>query len=122
MAYLKSYKELIVWQKSMDLVNEIYLLTSKFPKEEIYGIISQMRRAAVSIPSLVAEGYGRKSKNEYRQFYSIAYGSALELETQTLIAKSLKFARTEDFLKVDSLLDEVLRMLNSMLFKFSTRR
>src|SRR3989344_4380713 len=114
MGYLKSYKELIVWQKAMQLVEEIFILTDNFPKSEIYGIISQMRRAAISIPSNIAEGYGRKSAREYSQFYSIAYGSALELETQLIIAKRLGFADTKRFEKSENLLEEVLKMLNVM--------
>ena len=91
MTYIKSYKELIVWQKSIKLVKEIFILTDKFPKSELYGLVSQMRRAAVAIPSNIAEGYGRKSSKEYAQFYSIAYGSALELETQLILSKRLGF-------------------------------
>jgi four helix bundle protein len=115
--YIKSYKELIVWQKSIQLVKEIFILTEKFPKSELYGLISQMRRAAISIPSNIAEGYGRKSSKEYAQFYSIAYGSALELETQLIIAKELKFAENQGFDKAEQLLEEVSRMLNSMTTK-----
>lgn len=114
MVYLKSYKELVVWQKAIELVKEIYLLTELFPKTEIFGLISQMRRAAVSIPSNIAEGSGRKTIKDYAQFYSIAYGSALELETQIVIAKKLKFAKSIDYGKTDELLEEVLRMLNYM--------
>ncbi len=112
--YLKSYKELIVWQKAVMLVKEIYLLTNEFPKSEMYGITSQMRRSAVSIPSNIAEGYGRNSQKEYAQYYSIAYGSALELETQIIIAKELKFTEKNLFIKSESLLEEVLKMLNVM--------
>lgn len=115
MTYIKSYKDLIVWQKAIKLVKEIFLLTDKFPKSELYGIISQIRRAAISIPSNIAEGYGRRSKKEYLQFYSIAYGSALELETQIIISKELLFTSSENFVKVDLLLDEICRMLNSMI-------
>lgn len=115
MTYIKSYKELIVWQKAIKLVREIFILTNKFPRSELYGIISQIRRAAISIPSNIAEGYGRRSKKEYLQFYSIAYGSAMELETQIIISKELLFTSTENFDKVDLLLDEVCRMLNSMI-------
>ncbi|RJQ38422.1 four helix bundle protein [Candidatus Microgenomates bacterium] len=117
MAYIKSYKELIVWQKSIQLVKETFILTYLFPKSELYGIISQMRRAAISIPSNIAEGYGRRSKKEYAQFYSIAYGSALELETQLIIAKDLGLAEKSKFLKTEQLLEEVLRMLNAMTAK-----
>jgi four helix bundle protein len=115
--YIKSYKELIVWQKSVFLVKEIFILTKHFPQSEIYGITSQMRRAVVSIPSNIAEGYGRKSTKAYAQFYAIAYGSALELETQLIIAKELKLTSRELSKKVEELLVEVLKMLNSMLTK-----
>ncbi len=115
--YLKSYKELTVWQKSMQLVKEVFLVTDKFPKSETYGLVSQMRRSAVSIPSNIAEGYGRKSKKEYAQFYSIAYGSTLELETQLIISKEIHFINIEDFEKINSLLEEVAKMLNYMTSK-----
>lgn len=111
---LKSHKELIVWQKSIELTILIYELTSKFPKSELYGTVSQMRRAAVSIPSDIAEGYGRKSRKGYHQFISIAYGSALELETQLIITKRLSFASPSDFQKPESVLQEVLKMLDSL--------
>lgn len=118
MSYLKSYKELIVWQKSIELVKQIYIITGKFPKVELYGIISQMRRAVISIPSTIAEGYGRKSPKEYAQYLSIAYGSALELETQIIISKELNFVKPGDFTKAEDLLMEVSKMLNSMTSKF----
>jgi len=79
---LKSYKDLIVWQRSMELVIAVYFLTEKYPKSELYGLVSQMRRAAVSIPSNIAEGRRRGSKKEFRQFLIIAYSSGAELETQ----------------------------------------
>lgn len=105
----------------MHLVEEVFVLTNSFPKSEIYGIISQMRRAVISIPSNIAEGYGRKSAKEYSQFYSIAYGSALELETQLIIAKKLGFADAERFEKAENLLEEVLKMLNVMTSKMRTQ-
>ena len=86
---VKSYKDLIVWQKSMDLVIEIYKLVKKLPKEETYSLSDQMRRAVVSIPSNIAEGYTRKSTNEYLNFLSIANGSRTELETQLLICERI---------------------------------
>ena len=109
----RSFKDLIVWQKSYALVLEIYKLTQSFPKSEQYGLSSQMRRAAVSIPSNIAEGYGRKHKAEYNHFLSIAYGSLLELETQSLLARDLKY--TEENEKVEKLIKEVGRMLFRML-------
>lgn len=87
---IKSFKELTVWQKSIDLVKEVYRLVALFPKEETYGLSSQIKRCVVSIPSNIAEGFNRKSKKENSQFISIAYGSSAELETQLLIAKELK--------------------------------
>ena len=121
MSYIKSYKELIVWQKAIELVREIFRLTGKFPKSELYGLVSQMRRASVAIPSNIAEGYGRRSRKEYTQFYSIAYGSGLELETQIFISKDLGFAPYKDFEKSEMILSEVLKMLNSMIAKLNAK-
>lgn len=111
---IESYENLIVWQKSMDLVVFIYKLTEKFPRDEIYGLISQMRRASVSIPSNIAEGNRRSSKKDFRNFLLNAYGSGAELETQTKIAKRLQLGRFEDYLKIETLLSEVMRMLNKL--------
>lgn len=86
---MKSHKELIVWQKSMELAEEVYKITSKLPKAETYGISSQMQRAAVAIPSNIAEGAKRSHTLEYIQFLSIANGSAAELETQLILSKKL---------------------------------
>jgi len=110
----QTYKELTVWQKSMDLVVAIYKLTEQFPNSETYGLVSQMRRSAVSIPSNIAEGRRRGSRKEYRQFLIIAYSSGAELETQVEIAKRLSFGKSLDYAKVDSFLDEVMRMLNKI--------
>jgi len=114
MAKINSYKDLIVWQKSIELVKQVFILTDKFPKSELYGIISQMRRASVSVPSLIAEGFGRKSIRYNHQFFSMAFGSALELETQTIISKELELVNPEDFVPVENLLLEVCKMLNKM--------
>lgn len=113
---VSSYKELIVWKKAIDLVKLLYVLTNGFPKTEIYGITSQMRRSAISIPSNIAEGYGRRSHKEYLQFYSIAYGSALELETQLIIANQLHFVSETEFKSAESLLTEVIKMLYVMTY------
>ncbi len=112
---INSYKDLIVWQRSMELVVEVYLLTDKFPKLEVYGLISQMRRAAVSISSNIAEGRRRGSKKDFHNFLIIAYGSGAELETQVEIAKRLPFGKQLDYKQVDALLVEVMKMLNKML-------
>jgi four helix bundle protein len=86
---IKTYKDMIVWQKAIELVIEVYALTKKFPQEEIFGLTSQMRRASVSIPSNIAEGFTRRTRKEYAQFSRIAFGSGAELETQVIIAKRL---------------------------------
>lgn len=112
---LNSYKDLIVWQRSMELVTEIYRLTHKFPKEELYGISSQMKRCAVSIPSNIAEGRRRDGKKEFRRFLIIAYGSGAELETQIEISKRLNLLNLEEFEKSDKLLLETMKMLNKLL-------
>jgi len=111
------YREMIVWQKAMELVKEIYLLVKKLPKEETYALSDQMRRAAVSIPSNIAEGYGRKSKADYCRFLDISRGSLYELETQIEIAIMLNFFNPEDTEKAFSLSQEVGKMLNSLIIK-----
>ena len=93
---------------------EIYRLTDLFPKSEIYGLTNQMRRSAVSIPSNIAEGYNRKHRQEYIQFIRIAFGSGAELETQIIIAKKLGLALLDKFKNVESLLVEVMKMLNKL--------
>ncbi len=110
-----SYKELVVWQKSMDLVIEVYQLTKEFPKEEIYGLTSQMKRSAVSIPSNIAEGSRRSSRKDFCNFLYHAYGSGAELETQVEISKRLSFGKVDKYEKVKSLLNEVMRMLNKFI-------
>ena len=111
---LNSYKELNVWQRSIELVVEIYNLTNLFPKTEAYGLTNQMRRAIVSIPSNIAEGYTRKHRQEYLQFTRIAFGSGAELETQIVIAKKLNMASLDKFTKSEELLDQIMKMLNKM--------
>jgi four helix bundle protein len=111
---IHSYKELVVWQKAMDLVVAIYELTKNYPSEEKFGLISQMRRAAVSIPSNIAEGRKRKTYKDYGSFLIIAYTSGAELETQIEISKRLSLGKDFDYSIVDGLLDEVMRMLNKM--------
>jgi len=108
---LRSYKDLKVWQKSYQLSLLVYEVTSEFPKSELYGLVSQMRRAAIAIPSNIAEGYARQYSKEYIQFLSVAYSSASELETQILLAHDLGFLKEEDFKKVYGLQQEVAKML-----------
>ena len=92
-------------------------MTENFPKTEVFGIAAQMRRSAISIPSNIAEGYGRRSHKEYLQFYAIAYGSALELETQLVISIELKFRSNKEFIETEALLNEVIKMLYVMVYK-----
>lgn len=111
----EGYGELIVWQKAKLLAVEIYRLTEKFPKSEIYGITLQIRRAAVSIPSNIAEGYRRNHEKERMQFFRIAFGSGAELETQLEISKEVFTGSDLDFSQIDSLLEEVMKMLNKLI-------
>ena len=98
----------------MDLVVAIYKLASQLPKTETYGIISQMQRAAVSIPSNIAEGSRRKTKNDKNHFFTIAFGSGSELETQIEITKRLSFGKSLQYKEIDALLSEVMKMLNKL--------
>ena len=106
---VQSYKELTVWKKSIDLVHEIYALTNQLPKSEVYGLCSQMQRAAVAIPSNIAEGYKRNHRLEFVQFLSIANGSAGELETQLIIIT--RQYPNLDCKKALGLLTEIQKML-----------
>jgi four helix bundle protein len=109
---VRDYKELVAYQKGYDLVLQIYRLTASFPRDEIYGLTSQIRRAAVSIPSNIAEGYMRGSK-EYIQFLKIALGSTAEVETQLSLSRDLDFCNEVDFHEIISLNKEVLKLLIS---------
>lgn len=112
---IRSYENLIVWQKAISLVLEIYKLTENFPREEIYGLTSQMRRSSVSIPSNIAEGSRRGTRKDFRNFLITAFGSGAELETQIKISKQLPFGRNLDYLKIDLLLEEVMKILNKLI-------
>ena len=116
---IENYKDLIVWQKAMDLVEETYRLARKLPASETYALSDQMRRAAVSIPSNIAEGHTRKSAKEYLRFLYIAKGSKSELETQLLIAQRLSFFTSKEAEKAELLCAEVGRMLSSLISKLS---
>ncbi len=111
---VKSHRDLVVWQKSMNLVTEVYLCIRDFPKEEIYGLTSQLKRAVVSIPSNIAEGHGRDSTKEYIHFLSIAYGSLMEVETQLQIAVNLKFIEQPEANKLFYATAEIGRMINGL--------
>ena len=112
---LKSFKELNVWQKSYKLCLMIYKITKNFPKDERYGLISQTRRSAVSVPSNVAEGYGRKTTSDYLRFLYISYGSLCELETQILISEGLNYIGTKELKNICNDISEVERMLKALI-------
>ncbi|MDF2831089.1 four helix bundle protein [Chryseobacterium indoltheticum] len=112
---MANFKELLVWQKSMNFVTEIYELTNDFPKNEMYGLISQIRRASISIPSNIAEGNSRRSVADYLQFLKIARGSCAEVETQLIIAQNLKFLNEEHYLKLNQGIIEISKMLNGLI-------
>lgn len=118
----KSYKDLIVWQKSIDLVVAVYELAEYFPKSEVFGLSSQMKRSAVSIASNIAEGSKRGTKKDFRQFLLMAYGSGAELETQIFIAKKLPFGKSLNYKTVDALLEEVMKMLNRLTANFEATK
>lgn len=112
---LKNYQDLIAWQKSMDLVEEVYRSSKDFPREEMYGLTSQIRRAAVSIPSNIAEGQGRRTTADFLRHLSIAYGSLREVETQILIARRLNYISQKRLEEVMGLAGEVGRLLNGLM-------
>ena len=111
---MQSYKELIVWQKSRKLVKLAYQVTEPFPKGELFGLTSQIRRAAVSIPANLAEGYTRKHRKEYIQFVRVAYASGAELETLFVLSSDLGFIKLAELEEIQALLDEIMRMLNKL--------
>ena len=114
---MESYRELIVWQRSMVLVEEVYRLIRRLPAEEKYALSDQLRRAVVSIPSNIAEGYGRNAAKEYVRFLNIARGSKYEVETQLLICVRLHYLEEEDIQHALSLCEEIGRMLNILIKK-----
>ena len=111
----RNFRDLIAWRKAMDLVVDCYRLTKGFPKEEIYGLTNQLRRAAISIPSNIAEGEGRGGKVEFSRFLHIAHGSLRELETQLTIASRLEYITTSDLQIITGLTSEVGRLINGLL-------
>lgn len=114
MLIVSNYQKLIVWQKAMALTIDVYKLIRKLPKEEMYALADQMRRAVVSIPSNIAEGCGRYNQNEKAFFLRVARGSATELETQLLICKNLGYLSDEDVQKSIAVLNEIVKMLHSL--------
>lgn len=120
MAVVRSHKDLIVWQKSMDLVVAVYQMTKHMPSTEVYGLTAQMHRAAVSLPCNIAEGRRRSTKKDYAHFLSIAFGSAAELETQFDIIERLGFCTSTHLQTLRALLEEIQKMLNSMMAHLRT--
>ena len=112
---MKSYKELDGWKKSMQLVKDVYLLIRTFPKEELYGLTSQIKRAAVSVPANIAEGVGRNYKKDTTQFLHISRGSLYELETLLNIAEMIGILQVEDFDKVSENINECARIINGLI-------
>jgi four helix bundle protein len=116
---VNSHKDLFVWQRSMDLVESIYRLTTSLPASEQFGLIAQMRRSAVSVPSNIAEGYGRQATGEYRHHLLICRGSLLELETQLLLCRRLKYSSEQESDPLLAEITEISKMLGSLIAKLS---
>lgn len=112
---VRNYRDLTVWQRAMELVKEVYFVTGEFPSSEKFGLVSQLRRAAVSMPSNVAEGQGRRSRGEFIQFLGHARGSSFEVETQLLIAAQLGFLSDERSNELQQRVDEVARLMNGLM-------
>jgi len=117
MERIRTFRDLLVWQKAMLFVTEIYKETRNFPADEQYGLVSQIRRCAVSVPSNIAEGFGRNSRNDYLRFLNISMGSLYELQTQLQISLNLKLLNDNKFDKLYSKSREIERMLSSMISK-----
>ena len=123
MSGIQSYKDLLIWKKGIDIVVLVYQLISDFPKDEIYALSSQIKRSAVSIPSNIAEGYGRHSAQSYIQFVKIARGSLCELETQLLIAEKLNFIKSVDlYSDIMKQITEESKMINSFINKLESSK
>lgn len=119
---VKSYRDLIAWQKSIELVKHIYELAAKWPKEELYGLASQIKRAAVSVPSNIAEGHGRRSTKDYIRHLNIAYGSLMEVETQLYISFRLGFTSETDLSKLTEQTTELGRIANGLITSLNRKR
>ena len=118
---MKNYRDLIVWQKAIRLVSEIYRHTKSFPEDERYGLTAQLRRSSVSLPSNMAEGYGRNSTQDFVRFLRIANGSLFELQTQLEIARNLEFLSDDHFSELFENSREIERMLSSLIRKIAPK-
>jgi four helix bundle protein len=112
---IQSFTDLLVWQKAHSLVLEVYRLTKMFPKDELFSLVSQLRRAVISITSNIAEGFGRISEKEKLHFYSFAYGSLLEVKNQILVSKDLNYLKIADHNKLEEQITEVAKMLQGLI-------
>lgn len=119
---MKTYRELIVWEKSMTLVNQIYKVSKQFPADENFGLTSQLRRSAISVPSNIAEGYGRNSLNDYIRFLNISVGSLYEIQTQIEIAFNLNYVEKNHFDELYENTKEIERMMSSLIRKLKEKR
>lgn len=115
MSEINSFKDLLVWQKGIELVKEVYVAIREIPQEELFGLTSQIKRSAISVPSNIAEGWGRNSTLSYINFLKISRGSLFELETQLIIAKELNSINIDALEKIDKLIFELSKMLNSLI-------
>lgn len=114
---MNSYRDLIVWQKGLKLVTDIYKSSESFPKSEVFGLTAHLRKTAVSVPSNIAEGYGRGSQNDYVRFLKIARGSLYELQTQLEVSSNLGYLKQEVFEVLEQKANEIERMLNTLIKK-----
>lgn len=122
MSEIKSYRDLLVWKRSMDLVDGVYALTAKLPRQEEYRLTSQLLRAAVSVPANIAEGQRRSTRKDYSHFVGIAHGSLAEVETLLLVAERVKLATTEQVKPLVDQAEEISRMLNAMRQKLTAAK
>jgi four helix bundle protein len=118
---IESYKDLIVWQKGIEIVNEIYIVTKHFPVHELYGLTSQIKRAAISVPANIAEGWGRGTTKNYIQFLEISRGSLFELETLIIISTNLNFITQDKCNEICKKVNETGRMLNALITKLESK-
>jgi len=118
---IESFKDLFVWQKGIEVVNDIYKVTKHFPKEELYGLTSQIRRAAISIPANIAEGWGRGTTKNYIQFLEISRGSLYELDTLNIISNNLGYLNQENSSEIENKIFEIGRMLNALITKLESK-
>ena len=119
MSEIKDFKDLIIWQKGMAIAEKCYHLTKSFPKEELYGMIQQIRRASVSIPANIAEGYGRRAKGDYARFLNISQGSINELQTHLILSQRVGLCEKKDIELIISLLQEETRMIAALIKKLN---